>query len=56
MRVHGISEMAQIIEYNNMVENHIKKAKKAIKKDRIAELKAQGIDPEIAEVMASVGL
>ena len=56
MKVYGISELSQIVEYNEMVEKHIRKAEKTIKKNRTAELVAEGIDPEIAKVMASVGL
>lgn len=44
MKVKGINELAQIIEYNNIVENHIKKAEKEIKKNRTNELIAEGVD------------
>lgn len=56
IKVNGLNELAQIIEYEEIVRNHIKKAERAIRKERTAELMAQGIDPEIAKVMASVGL
>ena len=56
IQVNGLNELAQMIEYEEIVRNHIKKAERAIKKERTAELTAQGIDPEIAKVMASVGL
>lgn len=39
-----------------IIKEHEKKAKAAIKRNRIKELMAEGIDKEIAEVMASVGL
>lgn len=56
IKVNGLNELAQMIEYNEIVRNHINKAEKAIKKQRTAELMALGIDAEIAKVMASVGL
>jgi len=52
VRVTGMNELAEIIEANNRIE----KAEREIKKNRIKELVAQGIDKEIAKVMASVGL
>lgn len=51
-RVKGISELAEIIEENNRIE----KAEREIKKMRVKELIAEGVDKEIAKVMASVGL
>ena len=56
IKVEGLNELAQIIEYEEIVRNHIKKAEKTIKKQRTAELIAQGIEPDIAKVMANVGL
>lgn len=56
MKVTGLNELAKIVEYNNIVDTHIKKANKVIKKTRKQELIAEGVDPEIAAVMASVGL
>lgn len=56
IKVNGLNELAQMIEYDEIVRTHIKKAEKAIKKQRTAELMTQGIDPELAKVMASVGL
>lgn len=56
MKVTGLNELAKIVEYNNIVDTHIKKANKVIKKTRKQELIVEGVDPEIAEVMASVGL
>ena len=52
VRVTGMNELAEIIEANNRIE----KAKREIKKNRIKELVAQGIDKEIAKVMANNGL
>ena len=52
LRVYGLSELAEIVEANNRIE----KAEREIKKDRIKELIAEGVEPEIAKVMASVGL
>lgn len=52
MRVAGISELAEIIENNNRIE----KAEKEIKKNRIKELVAEGIDRELAKVMVEAGL
>ena len=56
VKVNGLNELAQMVEYNTMIENHFKKAERAIKKERTQELIAEGCDPEIAKVMASVGL
>lgn len=52
LKVTGLNELAEIIESNNRIE----KAEKEILKDRIKELIAEGVDPEIAKVMAKVGL
>jgi hypothetical protein len=52
IRVTGISELAEIVEANNRIE----KAEREIKKMRVKELISEGVDPEIAKVMASVGL
>jgi hypothetical protein len=52
VKVTGISELAEIIEANNRIE----KAEREIKKNRVKELVAQGIDKEIAKVMAEQGL
>lgn len=52
MKVTGINELAEIIESNNRIE----KAEKEIKKNRIKELVAEGIDREIAKVMVEAGL
>ena len=47
MKVNGINELAEVIESNNRIE----KAEKEIRKNRIKELTASGIDKEIATVM-----
>jgi hypothetical protein len=52
VRVTGMNELAEIIEANNRIE----KAEREIKKMRVKELIAEGVDQEIAKVMASVGL
>ena len=52
IKVTGLNELTEIIESNNRIE----KAEREIKKMRIKELIAEGVDPEIAKVMASVGL
>lgn len=52
VRVTGLNELAEIIEANNRIE----KAEREIKKNRIKELVAEGVDKEIAEVMADNGL
>lgn len=52
IEVKGIEKLAHIIEADNKVKELNKKAKQR----RIAELTAQGIDKEIAKVMANVGL
>lgn len=51
-KIIGLSELAEIIESNNRIE----KAGREIKKNRIAELMAQGIDRELAKVMVDAGL
>lgn len=52
VKVTGISELAEIIEANNRIE----KAEREIKKNRVKELIAQGVDKEIAKLMADQGL
>lgn len=52
MKVTGISELAEIIESNNRIE----KAEREIKKNRIKELAAEGIDKEMAKIMVEAGL
>jgi hypothetical protein len=52
IKVKGLNELAEIIEENNRIE----KAEREIKKTRVKELKSQGVDPEIAKVMADLGL
>ena len=55
-KVTGLNELAQMIAEEEIYRSHIRKAERAIKKDRTQELIAEGCDPEIAAVMASVGL
>lgn len=52
MKVNGLNELAIIIEDNNRIE----KAEKEIRKNRINELIAEGIDKEIAKVMVDAGI
>lgn len=52
LEIKGLNELSEIIESNNRIE----KAEKEIKKNRIKELTSQGIDKEIAKVMANLGL
>lgn len=52
-KVTGINELAQYIEYNEMVRNHSKKAERELKKQKIAEMVASGVDKEIAKVMVN---
>lgn len=52
IKVTGLRELAEVIESNNRIE----KAEREIKKMRVKELISEGVDPEIAKVMASVGL
>jgi hypothetical protein len=50
------TEMVNAIAEAEIIRTHIKRAEKAIKRDRVKELIADGVDKEIAQVMASVGL
>lgn len=50
------TEMVNIIAEEEIIRTHERKAKADIKKNRIKELISEGVDPEIAKVMASVGL
>lgn len=56
IKVNGLNELAQYIEYEEIVRTHEARAKKAILKARVNELTAQGIDKELAIVMAKCGL
>lgn len=51
MKVTGLNELAQYIEYEEIVRKHEKKAIKEIKKQKIKELVAEGVDEELAKVM-----
>lgn len=50
------SEIVNIIAEEEIIRQHEKKAKTAITKNRVKELISEGIDPEVARVMAKVGL
>lgn len=50
------SEMINFIAEEEIIRQHEKKAKTAITKNRVKELISEGIDPEVARVMAKVGL
>lgn len=50
------SEMVNLIAEKEIIRQHEKKAKTAITKNRVKELISEGIDPEVARVMAKVGL
>lgn len=56
MKVKGLNELAKMVEYNTVIENHEKKAIREIRKQRIAELIAEGVDKEIAKVMVNAEL
>ena len=43
---------AQAIEYERILRTHERKAKKAIIAEKVAEYVAQGIDENIAKIMA----
>ena len=55
-KVNITTEQINLIAYEEIIRTHEKKAKAAIKRDRIKELMAQGIDREMAQVMANAGL
>ena len=46
-RVNGIETLAEIIEANNRIE----KAEREIKKMRIKEMIAEGVEPKMAKIM-----
>lgn len=52
MKVTGLGEWARYIEYEEIVRTHKKRAKKEIINQKVKELTSQGIDNEIAKVMA----
>lgn len=56
IKVNGLNELAQYIEYEEIVRTHEARAKREILKTRVNELTAQGIDKELAKVMAKCGL
>lgn len=50
------NEAVNAIAYDEIIKNHERKAKAAIKRDRLSELISEGVEPEIAKVMVQVGL
>lgn len=50
------NEVVNAFAEEEIIREHEKKAKREIKKNRAKELMAQGIEKDVAEVMASVGL
>lgn len=50
------TEMVNAIAEAEIIRTHIKRAERAIKREREKELISEGIDKELAKVMASVGL
>ena len=56
VEIKGLNELAQIIAYDEIVKTHIKKAEKEATNNRAKELIAEGIDKELAKVMAKAGL
>ena len=56
VEIKGLNELAQIIAYDEIVKTHIKKAEKEATNSRVKELIAEGIDKELAKVMAKAGL
>ena len=49
------TELVNAIAYEEIVRTHERRAKAAIKKERVKELIAQGVDPELAKVMINAG-
>ena len=56
IKVYGLNELAQAIEYDEIISKHIKAAKKPQEKARYNELIAQGIEKEVARAMVKAGL
>ena len=50
------TEIVNIIAEEEIIRKHERRAKAAIKRERVKELIAAGVDKELAKVMASVGL
>lgn len=50
------SRIMNLIAEEEIIRKHERKAKREIKKNRIKELISEGVDPEIAKVMAEVGI
>lgn len=51
IKVTGLNELAMVIAEEEIIKKHEKKAKRVLKKEKLAELMAQGIDKELAKVM-----
>ena len=49
-------EAMNLIAEEEIIRTHERKAKRAIKRARINEMIAEGVDPEIAKVMVEAGL
>ena len=45
------NELVSVIAEEEIIKNHISKANRVIKKQKVAELVAQGIDKEVAKSM-----
>lgn len=54
--VYGLDRLAHEIEQRERIAKGINKANREALKARVKELTDQGIDKELAEVMAKVGL
>lgn len=50
------TEAINMIAEEEIIRTHTRRAKAAIKRNRTKELISEGVDPEIAKVMASVGI
>jgi hypothetical protein len=48
------SDLVNAVAEDMIIKGHIKKAEKQIKKDRVAELVNEGVDPDIAKIMINV--
>lgn len=55
-KINITTEAINYIAEQEIIRKHEKKAKAEIRKNRIKELMAQGIEKEIAEVMVAVGV
>lgn len=53
LKVYGLNEIAAMVEYDNIIKDVERKSKRQAIKGKTKELIDQGIDKEIAEVMAT---